>query len=72
MLCSEILLDSKNVFISIRKTILALAKIGSCKFGWRQRAVSEQLEFKILFIKITKMVHDTITTSCEQMSLKSC
>ena len=31
LLCSEILLDSKNVDISIRKPILALAKIGSCQ-----------------------------------------
>lgn len=31
LLCSEILLDGKNVDISIRKPILALAKIGSCQ-----------------------------------------
>ena len=31
LLCSEILLDGKNVVISIRKPILALAKIGSCQ-----------------------------------------
>lgn len=29
LLCSEILLDEKNIVISIRKPILALAKIGS-------------------------------------------
>lgn len=29
LLCSEILLDGKNIVISIRKPILALAKIGS-------------------------------------------
>lgn len=36
LLCSEILLDGKNVDISIRKPILALAKIGSCQvwLGW--------------------------------------
>ena len=36
LLCSEILLDGKNVVISIRKPILALAKIGSCQvwLGW--------------------------------------
>ena len=36
LLCSEILLDGKNVEISIRKPILALAKIGSCQLwlGW--------------------------------------
>ena len=36
LLCSEILLDGKNVAISIRKPILALAKIGSCQvwLGW--------------------------------------
>ncbi len=36
LLCSEILLDDKNVVISIRKPILALAKIGSCQvwLGW--------------------------------------
>lgn len=36
LLCSEILLDGKNVYISIRKPILALAKIGSCQvwLGW--------------------------------------
>lgn len=36
LLCSEILLDGKNVVISIRKPILALAKIGSCPvwLGW--------------------------------------
>ena len=31
LLCSEIILDGKNVDISIRKPILALAKIGSCQ-----------------------------------------
>lgn len=37
LLCSEILLDGKNVDISIRKPILALAKIGSCQvwLGWQ-------------------------------------
>ena len=36
LLCSEILLNGKNVDISIRKPILALAKIGSCQvwLGW--------------------------------------
>lgn len=36
LLCSEILLDGKNIDISIRKPILALAKIGSCQvwLGW--------------------------------------
>ena len=36
LLCSEILLDGKNVVISIREPILALAKIGSCQvwLGW--------------------------------------
>ena len=36
LLCSEILLDGKNIEISIRKPILALAKIGSCQLwlGW--------------------------------------
>lgn len=31
LLCSEILLDRKNIVISIRKPILELAKIGSCQ-----------------------------------------
>lgn len=31
LLCSEILLDGKNIVISIRKPILELAKIGSCQ-----------------------------------------
>lgn len=31
LLCSEILLDGKNVSISIRKPISALAEIGSCQ-----------------------------------------
>lgn len=31
LLCSEILLDGKNVSISIRKPISALTKIGSCQ-----------------------------------------
>ena len=31
LLCSEILLDCKNVDISIRKPIFVLAKIGSCQ-----------------------------------------
>ena len=31
LLCSEILLDGKNIVISIRKLILELAKIGSCQ-----------------------------------------
>ena len=37
LLCSEILLDGKNVDISIRKPILALAKIGSSPvwLGWQ-------------------------------------
>lgn len=42
LLCSEILLDGKNVVISIRKPILALAKIGSCQvwLGWLDSLVS--------------------------------
>ena len=36
LLCSEILLDGKNVDISIRKPILALAKIGSCQVWLEQ------------------------------------
>lgn len=37
LLCSEILLDGKNVDISIRKPILVLAKIGSCQV-WQETA----------------------------------
>ena len=36
LLCSEILLDGKNIVISIRKPILVLAKIGSCQV-WLER-----------------------------------
>ena len=36
LLCSEILLDGKNVVISIREPILALAKIGSCQIWLTQ------------------------------------
>ena len=41
LLCSEILLDGKNVDISIRKPILALAKIGSCQvwLGWLDASI---------------------------------
>ena len=39
LLCSEILLDGKNVDISIRKPILALAKIGSCQVWLEERAI---------------------------------
>lgn len=31
LLCSEILLDEKNIVISMRKPISALAEIGSCQ-----------------------------------------
>lgn len=37
LLCSEIILDGKNVDISIRKPVLALTKIGSCQV-WLERA----------------------------------
>ena len=40
LLCSEILLDGKNVDISIRKPILALTKIGSCQVWLEERAIS--------------------------------
>ena len=36
LLCSEILLDGKNIVISIRKPISALAEIGSCQI-WQGR-----------------------------------
>ena len=36
LLCSEILLDGKNIVISIRKPILELAKIGSCQI-WQRK-----------------------------------
>jgi len=36
LLCSEILLDGKNVSISIRKPISALTKIGSCQIWLTQ------------------------------------
>ena len=36
MLCSEILLDGKNIVISIRKPISALAEIGSCQI-WQRK-----------------------------------
>lgn len=36
MLCSEILLDGKNIVISIRKPISALAEIGSCQI-WQHK-----------------------------------
>lgn len=39
LLCSEILLDGKNVDISIRKPILALAKIGSCQVWLEGRTI---------------------------------
>ena len=41
LLCSEILLDGKNIVISIRKPILALAKIGSCQvwLGWLDASI---------------------------------
>lgn len=39
LLCSEILLDGKNVYISIRKPILALAKIGSCQVWLEGRTI---------------------------------
>ena len=39
LLCSEILLDGKNVDISIRKPILALAKIGSCQVWLDERTI---------------------------------
>lgn len=37
LLCSEILLDRKNIVISIRKPILELAKIGSCQIWQGQQ-----------------------------------
>ena len=43
LLCSEILLDGKNVDISIRKPILALAKIGSCQV-WLETACGVRAE----------------------------
>ena len=36
LLCSEILLDGKNIVISIRKPISALAEIGSCQIWLTQ------------------------------------
>jgi hypothetical protein len=36
LLCSEILLDGKNIVISIRKPISALAEIGSCQI-WQTK-----------------------------------
>lgn len=44
LLCSEILLDGKNVDISIRKPILALAKMGSCQV-WLETSCSFRVSF---------------------------
>ena len=45
LLCSEILLDGKNVVISIRKPISALAKIGSCQI-WLETTCKTRAKIK--------------------------
>ena len=49
LLCSEILLDGKNVDISIRKPILALAKIGSCQV-WLETTCRIRVNFKCIYL----------------------
>lgn len=66
LLCSEILLNGKNVDISIRKPILALAKIGSCQV-WLPN--SSNVRKNIIDLQIFLEHRSEITAMKDQLAL---
>ena len=57
MLCSEILLDGKNIVISIRKPISALAEIGSCQI-WQDTLADIRTKYPEELLEIHEQANE--------------